>query len=107
MLYTRFYNLPKTVSSRNSLESNYLRYAELLLRFGPSAVRVIFDREFHPDFLQRELRKQTAELKRLKGRGLINPAQWAKLLTRKGMFTPGLQASLLWIFDPTKCLSNF
>ncbi|CAG2193261.1 unnamed protein product [Mytilus edulis] len=73
--------LPKTVPLRTSPESNYLRYAELLLLFGPSAVRVIFDREFHPDFLQRELRKQIAVLKRLKGRGLINPAQWAKLFT--------------------------
>ncbi|VDI44515.1 Hypothetical predicted protein [Mytilus galloprovincialis] len=51
---------------------------------NPQGFTSILDNlEFHPDFLQRELRKQTAELKRLKGRGLINPAQWAKLFTRK------------------------
>ncbi|XP_052080412.1 uncharacterized protein LOC127718436 isoform X2 [Mytilus californianus] len=78
-----FYIMPKTVSPRTTPESNYIGIADLLLKNGPPAVRIIFDREFHPDVLQKELRKRTARLAHLKGRGLINPAQWNKLFTRK------------------------
>lgn len=83
LLDNLFYVKSKTVSPRTTTESNYKRIADLLLRVGPLAVRIIFDREFHPKLLQRELRKKTARLAHLKGKGLINAAQWDKLFKSK------------------------
>ncbi|CAC5389388.1 unnamed protein product [Mytilus coruscus] len=83
LLDNLFYVKSKTVSPRTTTESNYKRIADLLLRVGPPAVRIIFDREFHPKLLQRELRKKTARLAHLKGKGLINAAQWDKLFKSK------------------------
>ncbi|XP_063412355.1 uncharacterized protein LOC134695097 [Mytilus trossulus] len=75
--------LDNLFSPRTSPDPNYIRIADLLLRVGPPAVRILFDREFHPKFLQRELRKKTARLAHLKGKGMINAAQWDKLFKSK------------------------
>lgn len=66
-------------------ESNYIRIAILLLRISPRAVRVQFDREFHPDMLVNTLKSEYGKLKDLYRKNRINQSQWDLLFPKKGL----------------------
>lgn len=66
-------------------ESNYIRIALLLLRISPRAVRVQFDREFHPDMLVNTLKSEYGKLKDLYRKNRINQSQWDLLFPKKGL----------------------
>ena len=74
-------------------ESNYIKIAMVVLRVSPRAVRVQFDKEFHPNCLQRKLKRELGRLSDLKTKKRITQPQWNLLIPRTGM--------LLYLF----CLS--
>ncbi|VDI79941.1 Hypothetical predicted protein [Mytilus galloprovincialis] len=57
-------------------EINNLRLSALLLKTGPRAVRVLFDRFFPPGGLQTVLNMEKISLEKLKKKRVINQAQW-------------------------------
>jgi hypothetical protein len=65
-------------------ESNYIKIAMVVLRVSPRAVRVQFDKEFHPDCLQRTLRSEWGCLSELKTKKRITKPQWNLLFPRTG-----------------------
>ena len=65
-------------------ESNYIKIAMVVLRVSSRAVRVQFDREFHPVCLQRTLRNAWSRLSDLKTEKYISQTQWNLLFPRKG-----------------------
>ena len=76
-------------------ESNYIKIAMVVLRVSPRAVRVQFDKEFHPACLQRTLNRNIGLLTELKTKKRITHPQWNLLFPRTGR--------LLYLF----CLNQF
>lgn len=66
-------------------EENYLRL-DLLTGISSRAVRVIFDKEFHPSCLGKTIKKEYKILKDLKMRRIITTAQWNLLFPPKGKY---------------------
>jgi hypothetical protein len=76
-------------------ESNYIKIAMVVLRISSRAVRVQFDKEFHPNCLQGTLKSEKGRLLDLKTERRITQPQWNLLFPRTGR--------LLYLF----CLSQF
>jgi hypothetical protein len=56
----------------------------IVLRVSPRAVRVPFDKEFHPDCLQRTLKNKWGCLSELQRKKRITQPQWNLLFPRTG-----------------------
>ncbi|CAC5401627.1 unnamed protein product [Mytilus coruscus] len=71
-------------------EMSFLRIISLLYKVAPSAVRVKFDKEFHPtNGLETALRQNKFKvLEPLKRRRVINQTQWDLLFPSSGTVTP-------------------
>ena len=77
-------------------ESNYIKIAMVVLRVSPRAVRVQFDKKFHPNCLQSTLKKsEWGCLSDLKTKKRITQYQWNLLFPKTGR--------LLYLF----CLNQF
>ena len=76
-------------------ESNYIKIAMVVLRVSPRAVRVQFDKEFHPNYLKRTLKNELSCLTDLKMKKRLTQTQWNLLFPRTGR--------LLYLF----CLNQF
>jgi hypothetical protein len=76
-------------------ESNYIKIAMVVLRVSPRAVRIQFDKEFHPNCLQGTLKSEKGRLLDLKTKKRITQPQWNLLFPGTGR--------LLYLF----CLSQF
>ena len=80
-------------------ESNYIKIAMVVLRVSSRAVRVQFDKEFHPDCLQRTLRSEWGRLSELKTKKRITKPQWNLLFPRTGrlLSLPNFLGDLLFL----------
>jgi hypothetical protein len=67
-------------------ESNYIKIAMVVLRVSPRAVRVQFDKEFHPNCLQGTLKSEKGRLLDLKTKKRITQPQWNLLFPKTGRF---------------------
>lgn len=67
-------------------EENYLRMNLLLTGISPRAVRVLFDKEFHPSCLEASIKQDMGKLLDLKKKRVINTPQWNLLCPRSGMY---------------------
>jgi hypothetical protein len=76
-------------------ESNYIKIAMVVLRVSPRAVRVEFDKKFHPNCLQRTLNSEWDRLSDLKTKKHITQPEWNSLFPKTGR--------LLYLF----CLNQF
>ena len=65
-------------------ESNYIKIAMVVLRVSPRAVRVQFDKEFHPVRLQNILNRNVLHLTNLKTKKRITQPQWELLFPKTG-----------------------
>ncbi|VDI02299.1 Hypothetical predicted protein [Mytilus galloprovincialis] len=66
-------------------ETHFLRIANLLITIAPSAVRVKFDKEFHPDVLQKILYQERFKmLESLKKRNILTQIQWDLMFPKSG-----------------------
>jgi hypothetical protein len=65
-------------------ESNYIKIAMVVLRVSPRAVRVQFDKEFHPNCLKRTLKSELGCLTDLKMKKRLTQPQWNLLFPRTG-----------------------
>lgn len=63
-------------------EENYVRMSLLLTGISPRAVRVLFDCEFAPAYLDSSLKKEYNKLRDLQKKRIINQQQWNLLFTR-------------------------
>jgi hypothetical protein len=77
-------------------ESNYIKIAMVVLRVSPRAVRVQFDKEFHPYCLKRTLKSELGCLTDLKMKKRLTQPQWNLLFPRTGR--------LLYLFCLNQCL---
>ncbi|CAG2184774.1 ANK [Mytilus edulis] len=84
-------------------ENNYMKLSLLLINISRSAIKYIFDQEFCPDTLQKEITKNYSKLKYLKKNKTITATQWDTLFLPKG-FT--LQSSNFDITLMTCLLRN-
>ena len=71
-------------ATTSSYESNYIKIAMVVLRVSPCAVRVQFDKEFHPVCLQRTLKSEWSRLLDLREKKRITQLQWNVLFPRTG-----------------------
>jgi hypothetical protein len=71
-------------ATTSSYESNYIKIAMVVLRVSPQAVRVQFDKEFHPVCLQRTLKSELGRLLELQKEKRITQPQWNVLFPRTG-----------------------
>ncbi|XP_071145000.1 serine/threonine-protein phosphatase 6 regulatory ankyrin repeat subunit B-like [Mytilus edulis] len=60
-------------------ESNFLRVANLLIKLSPTAVRILFDREFNPGGLKSIFSKNWTTLDKLKKKHVLTQTQWSLL----------------------------
>ncbi|XP_052081266.1 uncharacterized protein LOC127719294 [Mytilus californianus] len=65
-------------------EENYLRMHLLVTGISQRAVRILFDKEFHPSRLEATIKKGYVTLYDLKTKHVINAAQWNLLFPRGG-----------------------
>jgi hypothetical protein len=65
-------------------ESNYIKISMVVLRVSPRAVRVQFDKTFHPYQLQNILNRSILLLDKLKMKKRIAQPQWELLFPRTG-----------------------
>ena len=65
-------------------ESNYIKIAIVVLRVSSRAVRVQFDKEFHPNCLQRTLKSERGRLLEHRTKKRITKPQWNLLFPRTG-----------------------
>jgi hypothetical protein len=65
-------------------ESNYIKISMAVLRVSPRAVRVQFDKRFHPHQLQSILNRNLLHLTILKTKKRITQHQWELLFPRTG-----------------------
>lgn len=65
-------------------EENYLRMHLLVTGISQTAVRQLFDKEFHPSQLDASIKKGYETLFGLKMKRVINAAQWNLLYPRGG-----------------------
>lgn len=70
-------------------EENYLRMNLLLSSISPRAVRILFDKEFHPSHLGTSIKQEYGKLLNLKKKRIINAEQW------KLLFSSGGKSSIL------------
>lgn len=70
-------------------EENYVRLALLLTGVSPRSVRVQFDKEFPPTSLSFTVNDKNAKkkLNDLRGKRVINQAQWDLLFPCSGQYT--------------------
>ena len=90
-----FFSFRMAEATTSRYESNYIKIAMVVLRVSPRAVRVQFDKEFHPVRLQSILNRNVLQLTNLKEKKRITQPQWNLLFPRTGM--------LLYLF----CLNQF
>ena len=69
---------PENEPTLPEVEINFLRIANLLIAICPSAVRVYFDKQIHPNVLKNILGRNYAKLDGLRGR-IITQVQWTLL----------------------------
>lgn len=74
------------VSHVSEEEENYLRMHLLVAGTSPKAVRILFDKEFHPSRLAASIKSEYGKLSDLKTRRVINAAQWKLLFPRGGKY---------------------
>lgn len=68
-------------------ELDFLRVAYLIIRVAVQAVKVKFDKEFHPGGLQTALNQAKSKLEDLKKKKkIINQKQWELLFPTSGNF---------------------
>jgi hypothetical protein len=65
-------------------ESNYIKIAMVVLRVSSRAVRVQFDKEFHPVCLEKTLKSERGPLLDLQMKKYISQTQLNLLFPRKG-----------------------
>ncbi|XP_052081616.1 uncharacterized protein LOC127719499 isoform X2 [Mytilus californianus] len=65
-------------------ETNFLRFANLLIRISPKAVRVVFDKYFQPCGLNVVLNQSKEKLETLKKKKILNKSQMDLLYPIKG-----------------------
>ena len=70
---------PENEPTLSEVERNFLRIANLLTTICPSAVRVYFDKQIHPNVLKNFLRKNDARLDELLRKRIITTVQWTLL----------------------------
>ncbi|VDI35475.1 Hypothetical predicted protein, partial [Mytilus galloprovincialis] len=63
-------------------EENYLRMHLLVTGISPRAVRILFDKEFHPSQLDASIKNGYGTLSDMKKKRVINTAQWNLLFPR-------------------------
>lgn len=73
------------ISHVSKEEENYLRINLLLTEMSQKAVRVLFDKEFHPSRLDASIKDAYGILFDLKMQHVINATQWNMLFPRCGM----------------------
>jgi hypothetical protein len=93
--YVLFCSCRMAEATTSRYESNYIKIAMVVLRVSPRAVRVQFDKEFHPNCLQRTLKSEWGRLSDLQTKKRITQPQWNLLFPRTGR--------LLYLF----CLNQF
>jgi len=71
-------------ATTSSYESNYMKIAMVVFQVSPRAVRVQFDKEFHPVGLQSILKRNVLRLTDLKTKKLITQPQWELLFPKTG-----------------------
>lgn len=74
------------ISHVSKEEENYLRIHLLMTGISSRAVRVLFDKEFHPSCLHATIKKEHGKLLDLRMKRVINGAQWNLLFPRVGMY---------------------
>ncbi|CAG2213392.1 unnamed protein product [Mytilus edulis] len=74
-----------SISHVSEEEENYLRMDLMLSSISPRAVRVLFDKEFHPSCLEASIKKECGKLNDLKKKRVINAAHWNLLFPRSGV----------------------
>ena len=82
--YVLFCSCRMAEATTSRYESNYIKIAMVVLRVSPRAVRVLFDKEFHPDCLQRTLKSKWGCLSELQRKKHITQPQWNLLFPRTG-----------------------
>jgi len=70
---------PENEPTLSEVEINFLRIANLLTTICPSAVRVYFDKQIHPNVLKNILGRNNAKLDGLLRRRIITQVQWTLL----------------------------
>ncbi|VDI08418.1 Hypothetical predicted protein [Mytilus galloprovincialis] len=70
------------ISHVSEEEENYLRIHLLMTGIASRAVRVLFDKEFHPSSLHATIKKEHGKLLDLRMKRVINEAQWNLLFPR-------------------------
>jgi hypothetical protein len=96
---------PENEPTISEVERNFLRIVNLLTTICPSAVRVYFDKQIHPDVLKNILGSNYAMLDDLLGRRIITSVQWT-LLFPSGKDKKSVQppSSPVWnTTNPRKC----
>lgn len=74
------------VSHVSEEEENYLRMHLLVAGTSPKAVRILFNKEFHPSRLNSSIKKEYGTLSDLKKKRVINAAQWNLLFPPGGKY---------------------
>ncbi|XP_052081640.1 uncharacterized protein LOC127719516 isoform X2 [Mytilus californianus] len=72
------------VPSLTEEETNFLRFANLLIRISPKAVRVVFDKYFQPCGLNVVLTQSKGKLESLNKKKILNKSQMELLYPLKG-----------------------
>lgn len=68
-------------------DSKCLRIMNLILRIAPAAVRIKFDKEFHPSGLQKVLNQARVRvLEYLRKKKVINQTQWDMIFPVSGKY---------------------
>ena len=73
------FSSPENEPTLSEVERNFLRIANLLTTICPSAIRVYFDKQMHPNVLKNILGSNHAMLDDLLSRRIITPVQWTLL----------------------------
>lgn len=72
------------VPSLTEEETNFLRFANLLIRISPKAVRVVFDKYFQPCGLNVVLNQSKGKLQFLNQRKILNKSHMDLLYPSQG-----------------------
>ena len=88
---------PDNEPTLSEVERNFLRIANLLTTICPSAVRVYFDKQIHPNALKNILGSNRAMLDDLLSRRIITPVQGTLLIpSGKDKKSVQLPSSPVW-----------
>lgn len=90
-------------------ETDYFKLGLLLLRIAPRAVRVKFDKEFHPNQLREAMRGASKKLKTLADNNKMHKEQFDLLFPRNGssMFNSFLFTNLSTISNMNVLFTAF